>query len=281
MQALSIKDVERTLAPVLKNAPMEITIVGDVSVDAAIAAVGNTFGALAPRATTPNEPAGARTVRFPAKSGTYRFTHEGRADQATAYAAWPGPDFFSDPRRARTISLVREILKVRLVEEFREKQGATYSPSASTWYSGALPNFGYISASAETRPELVEDFYRTLAEITAELKAGQFGDDVIARARTPLIKSIETDRRSNGFWTGALEDIQTAPHSLASIRTQIPDYETITKDEIVAVAKTYLDDKRRIEIRVLPQPATVAKSPGKTDTRAEQPAAIREPALQD
>lgn len=253
MQALTIRDVENTLKPVLETAPIEITIVGDVNIDGAIAAVGATFGALKPRAEKIAERPGARAVRFPAAAATRKFEHEGRADQASAYVAWPGPDFFSNPRRARTISLMREILKVRLTEEFREKQGATYSPSVSTWYSGALPDFGYIAASAETRPDLVEGFYATVNEIIAELKAGAFDDDVVDRARTPLIKSIETDRRSNGFWTGALEDIQTAPHALTTIRSQLSDFESITKDEIVAAAKTYLDNKRRIEIRVLPK----------------------------
>lgn len=254
MQALRMTDVENTLKPVFEAAPIEITIVGDVSIDSAVTAVGATFGALKPRAEKLVERAGARAVRYPMAAASRKFEHEGRADQASAYVAWPAPDFFSNTRRARTVSLVREIMKVRLTEEFREKQGATYSPSVSTWYSGAMPGFGYISASAETRPELVEGFYATVNEIIAELKAGTIDDDVISRARTPLIKSIETDRRSNGFWSGALEDIQTAPHALTTIRSQLSDFEGITKDEIVAAAKTYLDNKRRIEIRVLPKP---------------------------
>jgi zinc protease len=277
MQALKITDVENTLKPALETAPIEITIVGDVDIDSAVAAVGTTFGALKPRADKLAERPGARAVRYPAAAASRKFEHEGRADQASAYVAWPGPDFFSNPRRARTISLVREIMKVRLTEEFREKQGATYSPSVSTWYSGALPDFGYISASAETRPELVEGFYATVNEIIAELKAGKFDDDVIDRARTPLIKSIETDRRSNGFWTGALEDIQTAPHALATIRSQLSDFEGITKDEIVAAARTYLDNKRRIEVRVLPKP-TKASSLDKRQPSREK---ARQLALQD
>ncbi len=264
MQSLTIKDVESTLKPVLETAPMEITVVGDIDVDAAVKAVAATFGALKPRADKLAEPSGARNVRFPAAKLTKRFVHEGKADQASAYVAWPGPDFFSNPRRARTIALVREIMKVRLIEEFRENQGATYSPSASTWFSGALNDFGYVAASAETRPDLVEGFYKTVDEIVAELKAGSFGDDVIARARTPLIKSIETDRRSNSFWTGALEDIQTAPHSLPAIRTQLSDLEGITKDEIVSAARTYLDDKRRVEVRVLPTRTAATTAPTKT-----------------
>jgi zinc protease len=273
MQALSIRDVEATMKPVLERAPIEITIVGEVTPDAAIEAVAATFGALKTRDEKLAERPGARNVRFPAKAGSYRFTHEGRADQASAYVAWPGPDFFSNPRRARTISLVRDILKVRMLEEFREAQGATYSPSVSTWYSGALPDFGYISANAETRPDLVESFYKTVDAIIGELKAGKFGDDLIARARTPVIKSIETDRRSNGFWTGALEDIQTAPHALPAIRSQLPDFESITKDEIVAAARAYLDNKRRIEIRVLPD-STKTGSLSKKQSHSEKPRSL-------
>lgn len=273
MQALTIGDIEATMRPILEQAPLELTVVGDVRVEDAVAAVGATFGALKSRAKTFAERPGARNVRFPAKAGTYRFTHEGRADQASAYVAWPGPDFFSSPRRARTLSLIRDIMKVRLTEEFREAQGATYSPSAGTWYSGALADFGYISASAETRPDLVEGFYRTVNAIVAELKGGKFSDDVIARARTPTIKSIETDRRSNGFWTGAIEDIQTAPHALDSIRSQLPDFEGITKDEIVAAARTYLDDRRRIEIRVLPK-ATQAGNSGEKQPKGERARAL-------
>lgn len=251
VKALKISDVEAVLKPVLASAPVEITVVGDASVDDVIKAVGATFGALPPRAAKLAEPAGARDVRFPAGTKSLRFTHEGRADQASAYVAWPGPDFYSSPRRSRTISILREVLEVRLTEEFREAQGATYSPSVGSWSSGALPDFGFIAASAETRPELVEGFFKTVDKIVTDLKSGGLSDDVLTRARTPVIKSVETDRQSNGYWLGALEDIQSEPRSLETIRTQLSDLEGITKDEVVAAAKQYLGT-RRIEVRVLP-----------------------------
>jgi zinc protease len=251
VKALKIADVEAVMKPVLASAPVEITVVGDAPIEDVIKAVGATFGALPARASKLAEAAGARDVRFPAAAKSLRFTHEGRADQASAYVAWPGPDFYSDPRRARTMSLLREVLEVRLTEEFREAQGATYSPSVGSWNSGALPGFGYIAASAETRPELVEGFFKTVDKIVTELKSGGLTEDVLARARTPLIKSIETDRLSNGFWLGALEDIQSEPRALQTIRTQLTDLEGITKDEVVAAAKGYLG-ARRIEVRVLP-----------------------------
>jgi zinc protease len=237
---------------VLASAPVEITVVGDAKADDVIQAVAGTFGALPPRAAKRVDAPGARDVKFPAGARALRFTHEGRPDQAAAYVAWPGPDFYSNPRRARATAILREVMEVRLTEEFREAQGATYSPSVRSWNSGALPDFGFMAASAETRPELVEGFYKTVDKIVTELKTGAFSDDVLERAREPLEKSVETDRLSNGFWLGALEDIQSEPRSLEVIRTQLSDLQSISKVEVVAVAKQYLNG-RRLEARVFPE----------------------------
>ncbi|MEQ1863923.1 MAG: insulinase family protein [Micropepsaceae bacterium] len=271
IQALKIDDVKATMSPVLDAAPVEITMVGDVSVDDAVKAVAATFGALKPRAAKLPEHPEARAVRFPTAARQHRFTHEGKSDQAVAYAAWPAPDFYSSPKRARTISLLREMLKVRLTDEFREAQGATYSPSAGNSHSGVFPDFGFIAASAETKPELIESFYATLDKIIAERKSGAFSEDLITRARTPILKSIETDRRANGYWFGAIDDLQTEPRGLAAIRSQMSDVETITKADLVAVAQKYLDNTKRMEIRVLPKAVAATKTPGKAGKLQQPP----------
>ncbi|NOT41223.1 MAG: insulinase family protein [Alphaproteobacteria bacterium] len=252
VKALKMGDIEGVLKPVLSSAPIEITVVGDAKAEDVIQTVAATFGALPARAAKRDDPPASRDVRFPARAQSLRFTHEGRPDQAAAYVAWPAPDFYSNTRRARATAILREVIEVRLTEEFREAQGATYSPSVRSWNSGALPDFGFIAASAETRPELVEGFYKTVDNIVAELKSGALTDDVLERAREPLKKSVETDRLSNGFWLGSLEDLQSEPRSLDAVRTQLSDLESITKAEVVAAAKQYLNG-RRLEVRVLPR----------------------------
>ncbi len=252
VRALKMSDVEDVLKPVLSSAPIEITVVGDAQADDVIQAVAATFGALPPRGAKRIDPASARDVKFPANTKALRFTHAGRPDQAAAFVAWSAPDFYSSPRRARATAILRELMEVRLTEEFREAQGATYSPSVRSWNSGALPDFGYIAASAETPPDLVAAFYKTVDKIVLELRSGTFSDDVLERAREPLEKSVETDRLSNGFWLSALEDIQSEPRALDVIRTQLSDLQSITKDEVAAVAMQYLGT-RRLEVRVFPE----------------------------
>ena len=123
--------------------------IGDIDIDTAIAGVAATFGALPVRHA---DAAQSGDVGFPKQGRRLEFTHEGRADQAVAYAAWPGPDFPSNPKQARTLVLLRDMIKVRLTDEFREKQGATYSPFASSWASANIRGFGYIAAGSETPP---------------------------------------------------------------------------------------------------------------------------------
>ncbi len=253
LRSIRMSDIAQVLQPALQKSPIEISIVGDVSEEQVRNAVAETFGAFAPRASRLVERPGARNVRFPSSALSLQFEHEGLKEQASAYVAWPGPDFYSDTKRARTISLLREMLKVRLTDEFREAQGATYSPAAGSTYSSAFPGFGYITASAETRPELVDSFYKTLDKVLDEFRTGGFSEDLMNRSRTPVIKNIEKSRQTNGYWAGAITDIQTEPRGLDAIRTQITQLQAISKDELVATAKLYFDGKRRVEVRVLPR----------------------------
>lgn len=148
---------------------------------------------------------------------------------------------------------MRDMIKVRLTDEFREKQGATYSPFTSSWSSAVLPGFGFIAAGSETPPAQVEAFYRTLDGIVRDLRSANFDNDLIERARRPIIEAALKDRRTNNYWANALESAQSEAWTLAAIRSFQSDMESIRKDEIAAVATKFLNDGRRIEIRVLPK----------------------------
>ncbi|WP_262422870.1 insulinase family protein [Brevundimonas denitrificans] len=96
-------------------------MVGDVTVEDAVAAVGATFGALPTRSAAPERPASALNVAFPAPvSEPVRLTHTGQAGQALGYVAWPTTDSIGDRRDARIASLMAEVLQLRVTDELRE-----------------------------------------------------------------------------------------------------------------------------------------------------------------
>lgn len=109
----------------LKDAPIEVTVVGDVEVDKVIAAVGRTLGALPDRAQ-PLHAAGA-DPQLPPGGTTAVWPHRGDAGRALVVSAWPSPDDF-DARTAAPRGALSPILNNRLFNELRQTAGATYSP---------------------------------------------------------------------------------------------------------------------------------------------------------
>lgn len=253
IRAITMEDIKAAIAPSLAQAPIEVTIVGHVKVEDAIEAAAKTFGALPPRQGTYKIPDGARSVSFPAKGGRADFKHDGRPDQAAVVAAWPGPDLFSDTRRDRAVAILNEVIQLRLIDEVREKQGSTYTPFGSYWASKSVKGFGYMFAGVEPKPEEADRFFETLAEITKELRGGELSADLLERARKPVLYQHYAAESTNAYWIQALSDIQSDPRNLARVRSALNDYGTITEAEVIAAAKTFLDDKRRIDMRVAPK----------------------------
>ena len=253
MRALTMDDVRAAMAPSLSTAPIEVTIVGHVKVDDAIDAVAKTFGAFAPRTGTFSFPDGGRDVRFPPKKREIELRHDGRADQAAVAAIWPAPDRFSGTRRERVMEVLSEIVQLRLIDEVREAQGGTYTPFGNAYASPYFDGYGYVLAGVEPKPEQADLFFETLEKIAKELRDGQLSDDLLDRARKPLLYQHYAAESSNAYWIDALQDIQRDPRNVGRVDSALDDYSSITATEVIEAAKTYLDDKRRIDIKVLPK----------------------------
>lgn len=255
VRAVTMDDVKAVMQRPLTQSPIEVTIVGHVKLEDAIEAAAKTFGAAKfttrPKTLTLSE--GARNVRFPAERENIELQHLGRPDQASVAAAWPGPDLFSDVRRERAIAVLNEILQLRLIDEVREKQGGTYTPFGFYDASRTIPGYGYLVAGVEPRPDAADLFFTTLDEITEELRTTTLTNDLLERARKPLLYQTYAAQSTNGYWVSSLKDIQADPRNLNRVRTTVDDYATITAAEVTAVAKQFLDDKRRVDVKVLPK----------------------------
>jgi zinc protease len=248
-------DLKALVAPALASGSIEVVVVGDTTVDKAIEAVASTFGAL-PARPAPSPPPQTSTVRFPAPTPTPVVrTHGGRADQAIGFVAWPTSDFLSDTQRARTLRLLGDLMRERLLDKIRKDEGLTYSPSASSAPSDAFPGYGYISARVEIPPGKLDGFFRDVAAIAADLKATDITPDELARIRTPAVDDLEKRRQSNEYWLNALAGAQADPRRLAAIRTSEAQLGRVTAEDLRRAAQTWLDDAKAWKLEVVPRAA--------------------------
>lgn len=251
MAASSVADGRALLDAPFASGPLEVIVVGDITVDEAIRQTAATFGALHNRSAE-ELPAAALKVAFPAAT-TVRATHKGRADQGLAYIAWPTDDFYADQKRTRATTLLAQVLQLRLTDEIREKQGTTYSPNAGHGASETIPGYGFLSAQIEAPPEKLDGFLRDAAKIAADLRDRPVTADELDRARKPLIEGLVRRRASNEFWLGQLGDVHTRPEVVASIREGIAQYQAVTPADLQRVARQYLLDARAWKMEIVPE----------------------------
>lgn len=247
-----LDDFKAQVGPILAGGPIEVVVVGDTTVEKATEAVARTFGALPPRSAPAPVPT-QREVAFPAGvDKPLVLTHKGRADQSIGYIAWRTNDFYSDPQRARDTAVMGEVLELRLMEELRESQGATYSPSVIYNHSFVWPRWGYVSASVEIPPAKLPDFFKDVRKIAADLRDKPITEDELARAKKPRIDQIEKARETNGYWLGELSGSQADPRRLEATRAMIPGTERVSAADVQRAAQAVLKDDSTWMLEVRP-----------------------------
>lgn len=254
VQGARYDELRHLVEPILRSAPIEIAMVGDITVERAIAEVAATFGALPPREAETPAPEANRHIAFPATgAGPVTLHHKGRADQGLAVSGWPTVDGLSDPHAPRILRVLQLILQQRLTDEFRTRLGDSYSPGSEMESSLDFPGYGFILAYAETPEGKMEAFDETLQSIARDLRDKEVSADEFERARKPRIETLLKSQQTNEYWLGTLQRVQTQPIWLEIVRSTISDLQRVTPAEVKALAEVYLRDDRLWRLRVTPE----------------------------
>ena len=226
----------------LSTGPIDVVMVGDVTVDDAIAAVASTFGALPARGPDLAAAPGADQLRFPAGTAEpVQLFHTGPAEQALGYIAWPTTDQVNDRTEARQVAILADVLKLRVLEEIRERQALAYSPNAGSSASTVFPGYGSISVTAQTTPESLPAFFDAIDVIATSLRDTPVTEDELNRARLPVIESLRRSQAGNEYWLTQLADLAARPETVEQTLTHVSDLEAITPADIQRLARQYLN----------------------------------------
>lgn len=227
-----------------------ITIVGDTTVEAAVAAVQATFGAGPSR---PREAAPALAVALPAPGSVHSASHGGRADQAVLGLLWALPDGRSAPALRPVAQVAAALVQTRLTDTVREQLGITYSPSADATLSLDLPGGGHFSAQIETPPDKFDTFRQILQQQIQQLADQPVGADELQRARQPLVAARRKAPENNGFWMAWLNRLSDQPGLKPLMQGELAALEAVTAEQVQALVRTHLQGKPPIEVRALPR----------------------------
>ena len=244
--------LKKALGDSLMTNRLEIALVGDFDEEQAIAIVARTLGALPQRADQALDLTDALQTRFSGKFGVHTITHRGEANQMLWRRVWTTTDD-ADMRLEQTLSLLADIVRIRLLDELREKLGATYGASASSEMSDIFPGRGMFSISTSGDPKDIEAIEAAVDKIVSEMVQAPVEDDLFERGRKPTLESYADWRRRNATWMQFVSRAQTQAGRLDRFRNNEEVFRSITAVDVWNAAKQFLGDKPNYTFRVVPE----------------------------
>ncbi|MEG3092095.1 insulinase family protein [Sphingomonas sp. PB1R3] len=251
--------------PRLSAGPIRIVVVGDFDRDQIVDAVAKSFGTLASRIDK-GVTAAQRGVRpTPPAASPVTLYHRGDAGQALVARVWPVQGVRADVPSTRAMDVAATIIRTRLTEEFREKQGGSYAPFATTYSPVDLPNYGRLMVGAQLATNRIDDFERVLSAALADLATNGPKPDEFARAKTTMLGGFTRARTENGYWLSALGFDLDDAFEVDLIRQGVATREAVTADQVRAVLARFAGPAQPgFEIRVLPEASTLPPTPVRT-----------------
>lgn len=251
-QHLTMAQLRQDIGDRLAHGAIELTLVGDMDPDAAIALVGRTLGALPPREPEFLAHEAARQRSFTAARGLKMIRHKGEANQAIVRYVWPTTDD-SDPVAAITLELLEQVTSIEVLDTVREALGKSYSPGASSTLSRVWRGWGTFSVSASVDLADVAATRASIESTVAGLAARPVDPDVLDRARAPMRERLDNLLKTNGGWLALIERAQSQPDRVDRYLKAKERLNAITGADVQAMAKRFLALYKAVIALALPE----------------------------
>ncbi|WP_395395404.1 insulinase family protein [Novosphingobium sp. BL-8A] len=251
-RALTYAKLHRDIGDRLEHGAIEIGIVGDMDEEKAIAMVADTLGALPARepAFRPYDDQPTRTFTADRKPRVVR--HTGPADQALLRVTWPTRDD-ADPVETLKLQLLERVVRIELTDSLREALGKAYSPTAGVSLSRHWKGYGTFAVVASIDVADVPATRKAIDDVMAALRKAPISDDVLQRARQPLVEAYQNALKSNGGWLSLVDRAQTEADRIDRFNRARDRLLALTAADVQTEARRYLDPAQGLEVLALPE----------------------------
>ncbi len=229
---MSVVDVRRWMQEPLARGYVEVTIVGDVTEDAALRSTTRTLGSLNPRAATKVLPQPAKPAVVTARPGHERIEFVGEQNIGLVVGTWPLNNVFQ-VRDQAALEVLAKVLELRVRAEVREKLGLAYSPSAEYRAYDGFPGFGLLRAQIDCAPTDTARVSPLVQSIGARLAESGVTEGEFIGARGILKGQLRRAFRENSFLAGVLMRAQERPEEIEEIIALHGGLlDTVTREEV-------------------------------------------------
>ena len=248
--SIHLEDIQGWITPQLTQAPLELSVVGDIDESRVIELARRYLGSL-PRRDRTWDTARNDLPTLPV-GGVKQIYVNTKIPKAMVVAAWQTEDFW-DIHRTRRLSVLADIFSERLRQHIREKLGASYSPYAYNRSSRAYDGYGVFQAVVSAAPDQTGRILKEVNAIATGLANEGMTIEELTRSIDPILTSIKELRQTNGYWLNSvMSGSSRHPQQIEWARSFIGDFSAVTVEELNQLAATYLTEDRSAALIIAP-----------------------------
>ncbi len=257
VKAIELQQIVDWLLPYYKEAPLELSMVGDIDPEE-VQRLASIYFAQLPERSPARTIAGSSSDRnttgdsgmescqalFPAGE-RLDITVDVPVDKALVRVGWLTDDYW-DINRTRRLHVLAAVFEERLRRVIREELGTSYSPSAYAASSRIYPDYGALYGEAIVEVAALDKVLLAIEEIAESLVKEPVDETELVRSREPMVTSLKDSFRTNAYWLNTVLSL-SARHEeqLLWPLSMIADFSSVSAEEINQLAQTYFRDERR------------------------------------
>jgi zinc protease len=242
-RAQDIPQAQAWLSALLRTAPMEVAIVGDLAAERALALAATYLGSLPPRPLSDTSLAALRhttSLSGPLEDIIDVETITPRAQPILMWRSAP----WQDVRGRRLTYLASRILERRVRQQIREDRGLTYSTATYARSERIYPEMSALYVQFTTDPDKVTEAV-CLARSVVETFATEGPTDAeMATLRKQIQHTMTTQLQEPHFWVNLLADMDYHGTKLEDVDSLVEKLLRYSKEEIAATIKKTIQPER-------------------------------------
>jgi zinc protease len=253
LAALARPAAQAWLDRLVRQAPIEVAVVGDVEEAAATRLVTRYLGALPARPRIGDKTLwNLRAIARPAGPIGATESVEALTPQGAVLSGFFGADY-RDVRDTRLLNVAARVLSTRMLKSLREDKGLVYSIRASSEAAVVYPGFGRFTAVAPTDPGKAPALAAEVAGMYAAFAQDGPTPEELAVAKKQMANLLDEVMKTPDFWASHLSTLDYRGVGLDEVLDAPAQYARFTAREVQDAFARYDRPEARFHFVITPR----------------------------
>ena len=260
----SIERSQKWFDRLCREAPIEVAIVGEISLDDAMALITKYIGSLPERTRSADYLNKLRRVARPTGPLTRHVDVETMTPQGMSMAGFVTGDG-RNTKELRALSLASNILTSRVVKRIREELSWVYSIGARNRPNFAFQDTSRFAASAPCDPENVNKVAEEVHRMFQAFADEGPSEEELANAKKQIENNLDTGMKEPRYWMRVLRHLDLHERNLDDEKGKVDSYNRYTVKQVRDVFRKYYTPERQYKVTATPTKAPASEGEKKKE----------------